>query len=192
LRNKADSAERLLAVVLISTGLLLILFRYWCIQPVISQRWCLPFIALTVFYIPVGIDSTGKWLKETTMIKGWDDRKWSNALLAVGVLVCLPKLIEPLGYEKKGYRVAARWINENTGINDRIYSFDSRIPFYANRPCIIYNNKKSLDTNLMADYLITVSLKGQIEAAQPQGFILKKSIPVESGKKELLIFGHNP
>jgi 4-amino-4-deoxy-L-arabinose transferase-like glycosyltransferase len=192
LSGKADAVERFFVVALISTGLLLILFRYWYIQPVIARRWCLPCMALTVFYIPVGIDSAGKWLQETHVIRGWDAAKWAHALLVVGILTCLPKLIKPLGYEKKEYRVAARWISENTRQGDLICSFDSRIPFYADRNYVVYKDNHKFNPNATADYFIVLSNEGKTEGMLPEAITLQRSFPMNAGKKEVQIFRYDP
>lgn len=191
LSGKADAVERFLVVALLSTGLILFLFRYWYIQPVITRRWILPIIALTVFYIPVGINRAGTWLEATRVIRGWDATRWTHILLVVGVLICLPKLIKPMGYDKKGYRVAAQWMTENTRQDDRIYSFDTRIPFYADRPYVVYNNN-ILRPNITADYLIVLSKEGKTEVALPGGIQLQRSFPMNDGKKEVQIFRYDP
>jgi hypothetical protein len=54
-------------------------------------------------------------------------------LLVIGIVICVPKLFRPIRIEKKGYRLAAEWLKENTTKEDVIAVPDIRISFYAER-----------------------------------------------------------
>lgn len=188
LRYKADDIERVLTIGLISVGLGLILFRYIYIEPLVSNRWCLPFLVLTAFYIPTGIEKTVQWIKSINKQNPMPSEKVVWIMIAIGALICLPKLFKPLGYDKKEYHDAAQWINENTNEKAVIYCFDRRIPFYANRDYFLYRDINKFKASLKADYLLALSIKGKPEIILPQGLELQKNIRMRSADKELLIF----
>jgi len=148
LRKKADPVERFIVIAFILTVCGLILFRYWYIQPVISRRWCLSLIALTVFYIPIGIEQSVQWVANRNSPSESNAGRWFQLIMAIGILICVPKLIKPLGFDIKELRQAAGWLKINTSKNDRMYTFDTRIPFYANRKHLLYEDSNKPKNNL--------------------------------------------
>jgi hypothetical protein len=190
LRNKADPIERFSVMALIAIMSGLIFFRYWCIQPVVSSRWILPILGLTIFYIPIGIKQTVRWAAERNVLPAENPEKWSLMITAAGLLICLPKLMVPMGYDKKGYRDAASWIMENTRPNEIICSFDSRIPFYADRNYVLY--KDNLNPAVKADYLIALSKESKTDIIVPGAAKLQRSFPLDSKEKDVLIFRCEP
>lgn len=109
----------------------------------ISTRYCLPLIAFLCFYIPSGLQLIGNRLANGFSNLQVKTNKrpqiWFFILLAIGLAICLPKLVRPMRIEKKGYRVAAEWLRENTAQEDIIAVRDSRISFYAERKRVGYD-----------------------------------------------------
>lgn len=114
-----------------------ILILLHCNYEYISRRHSLPLVTFSVFYVPIGLQVMGNWL-ESKGSKGPSETRqnswlWFLVLLAVGIAICLPKLLRPLRIEKRVYTTAAEWIKENTGDEDLLAVSDPRISFYAER-----------------------------------------------------------
>jgi hypothetical protein len=56
----------------------------------------------------------------------------------VGVAICIPKLVRPLGDGKEDYRQAAQWLRSNTPVGATVAVPDQRIAFYADRKGPVY------------------------------------------------------
>jgi hypothetical protein len=110
----------------------------------ISRRHCLPLIVFLIFYVVTGLEALGNRLgSRNTQSRSEADlhsQRWFFILLAIGMVICLPKLVRPLRTEKQGYRDAAKWLKENTAQEDLIAVPDSRIGFYAERSRIKYTD----------------------------------------------------
>ena len=108
-------------------------------------------------------------------------------LLAIGVVICMPKLLRPSGFDKQGYRAAAKWLRENTGKNDVIAVPDLRISFYAERKGLKYTTEIPKG----AEYLIRTAESGEGEGNSDRVGLEKYSVNVNSRKKsgkKLLIY----
>lgn len=158
----------------------------------ISRRHVLPLTILLCFYIPEGTRQIARYLNRKSAPNNADLQKWSVILIAIGVLICLPKLLTPMGSSKKEYRQAAKWIAENTHKTDQIYTFDRRIPFYADRKCFSYIDPTNFKPDFKADYLITLSRNDQIEIPIPSNLELQETFPMKSDNKTILIFKRTP
>ena len=192
LRKTADPFERFFVITFALMTCVLLLFRYWYAQPTVSGRWVLPLICLTAFYIPIGIKESVDWAANKNSRTTENSEKWFLVITTAGILLCLPKLLKPLGFEKREYRQAACWLEENTRPNELIYTFDRRIPFYAERKYILYDANNISKPNFKTDSLIVMSKKVKAEMPQPRGLKLQRSFPMKSGKKEMLIFRYEP
>jgi hypothetical protein len=108
----------------------------------ISRRHCLPLIALLIFYVPAGLEIMAQWLEGRLSRKPLQAGRHSQlclfVLLAIGVAICVPKLLRPLGADKRGFRSAAQWLKDNTSREDAIAVPDPRISFYAERKGTVY------------------------------------------------------
>jgi hypothetical protein len=97
---------------------------------------------MLIFYVPAGLEILAKWINDkfpgnqVQNNRHW--RRYFFVLLIIGVGICTPKLIKPLGVEKRGYRAAAQWLMENTRREDTVAVPDSRISFYAERTGLVY------------------------------------------------------
>jgi len=148
-RGDAKQEERFLITAFVLVNLTMMVLRYCYSQPVVSKRWSLPLITFTIFYIPVGLQVLGSWLENKFPMnkqKKTDNPKEKMVssflvLLAVGIGICLPKLIRPVRIEKQGYREVAKWLRENTAPTDIIAVSDKRIAFYAERKGVKYGKK---------------------------------------------------
>lgn len=158
----------------------------------ISRRHVLPLTVMLCFVIPTGIEQIARWLNRKSVLSEANLQKWIKGLIAVGILICLPKLLTPMGYSKREYRKAACWIAENTAPCDIIETFDVRIPFYANRKYHLYYNPRHFKLNSQADYLVTQSKNEKIEIRITDDVKLEKTFSMHSSNKKVLIFKRIP
>lgn len=109
----------------------------------LSRRHTLAMVVFTVFYVPIGLRTIADWLNEkypkrnVSMQKS--KQRWFLILLTIGMFVCLPKLLKPMGIDKTGYLDAAEWLKENTDVVDVIATPDIRIAFYGERKGMVYS-----------------------------------------------------
>ncbi len=131
-KQSPDQRFFMLTFIIINMIMLIILFNNY---GYISRRHCLPLVTLTIFYIPVGICKIATWLNfhfsknETAS----NTQPYFYIMLVIGISLCLPKLLRPLGADKQTYRDVASWLNENTKETAVIVAIDKRIGFYAKR-----------------------------------------------------------
>lgn len=152
----------------------------------ISRRHVLPLTVMSCFFIPKGIDIISEWLNSLNKKKQGRSQKWFILLVAIGIAICLPKLLRPLGYDKAHYRKASAWIAENTPPRARFYTFDKRIPFYAGHPYRIYRDDQRFKKNFKQRYLIVLSKDMNI--ALPPGMTLQAEFPSEKKRRAVLIY----
>ena len=129
------------------------LFHHW---GYISRRHLLPLTAITAFFIPLGIETVaGLFSRKKTERGNIIDSKRQGVifigLIIVGILVCLPKAIMPLG--TAGYRKTAEYLKQNTSHNAIIAVPEKRITFYAERKGVFY---RKLPMRKKWDYLVTI------------------------------------
>jgi hypothetical protein len=160
LRYEAERTEQVLiaAVLLVNTGL--ILMRRLGLGPGDERRYALGMIALTIFYVPVGIEVLARWLNSIRPLTRprWtplclSGSPWFHLLVAVGLAVCLPKLLLASPGAKVGYRAAAAWLQQNTRAGDVLAVPDVRISFYAQRRGLLYLQHPN---SRRADYVIMI------------------------------------
>ena len=145
-RDKIKTNQGFFFIMFFMLNVTVIILRY-CTDPslVISKRYTLPLTFFTVFFIPIGLQVVSKWIQKKLTQAGNDDpifakesRRWFVILLLIGLVVCIPKLVKPIRDDKRGYRLAAEWLKENTEEHDVIIAPDKRVGFYAERHCWIY------------------------------------------------------
>jgi hypothetical protein len=169
--SSATKEERLimLAFAALNVVMLITLHYFW---EFISRRHCLPLVALTIFYVPIGLQVSADWLAnrfspaspirdasrqdglrhKSRPASDQDRRRWFFILLIIGTAICLPKLLSRLGSDKPGYRTAAEWLKENTAPDDLIAVPDRRITFYAERKALLYET----DSPGKTDYVVLI------------------------------------
>jgi len=129
----------------------------YCGFEYIERRHCLPLVACTIFYVPIGLQISADWLSGR-FSKGRSGnnpspQQWFLILVAVGGGICLPKLLGPIRIEKQGYRDAVKWLKENTAQEDLIAVPDSRIGFYAERKTVVSESKSAFEG---IDYIVSL------------------------------------
>ncbi len=139
--TEVDSIERVLVLGLVGLYILMMLLLYRD-NSYISRRHCMPMVVFTVFYIPAGIKAMAQWWCSKTKKNSRSDvKRMAFILLAIGVGICLPKLLSNR-HSKIGYVAAAEWINSNTARDAVIAVPDMRISFYAERKGKLINSPK--------------------------------------------------
>jgi hypothetical protein len=186
-RSDAKCEEWFLITTFVLVNITIMVLRYCYIQSAVSKRWSMPLITFTIFYIPVGLHIAGNWMdskslvsKQRTNIPGEKRISWFSVLLLIGIGVCIPKLLKPVRIEKQGYREAAKWLKENTSLEDTVAVPDKRITFYAERKGLIY--EKNIPHG--AKYAVKIE-QGEDEKLDVGRSILKElSLWVDQGKKK--------
>ncbi|MCL5281644.1 MAG: glycosyltransferase family 39 protein [Planctomycetes bacterium] len=160
LRYQADRLEQVLIVAVLILNAGLILARRLGLGPGDDRRYALGMIALTIFYLPVGIEVMARWLSSIHPLPQphWMPRRlpglsWFHLLVAVGLAVCLPRLLLASPGTKVGYRAAAAWLQQNTKPGDVLAVPDVRISFYAQRQGLLYLQHPD---SRRADYIIII------------------------------------
>lgn len=141
--------ERFFVITLVTFNVVIMTLLYYKFG-YMSRRHTLPLVVLTIFYIPVGLETLACWLdkkfSKTTnqsLAVKTNTNTWLLVLLVIGISVCSLKLllITPIRIEKQSYREAARWLVENTNEKDIIAVSDIRIGFYSGRRSVKYNGR---------------------------------------------------
>lgn len=112
------------------------LIAQWCSNGSFrSRRYMLPLVGFTIFYVPVGLQVIASFIQDRlSNIVGKAKPKFCFfALIAIGVAICTPRLLRPLGARRGPYRIAAKWLKDNTEPESLIIAPDPRISFYAER-----------------------------------------------------------
>lgn len=141
------SGELVLVASFIFLNLIMVTLRYCCIQPVVSQRWILPIVTFTIFYIPLGLRAIGNWLDQKSyLFKRKSEARegrfsWFGVLMIIGIGICVVKLLGSSRAEKAGYLDAAQWLYVHTQQTDVISVPDKRFSFYAEREGLVYRKK---------------------------------------------------
>jgi len=130
----ANSAESFFVPVFIiaNVGLLTSL---WCSYGYISNRHLLPLVGFTIFYVPVGLQLIASFIDErfSNTFRKTEPKLGFFVLVIIGVAICVPRVLRPLHPGGKPYRIAAKWLRENTEPESLIIAPDPRISFYAER-----------------------------------------------------------
>jgi hypothetical protein len=139
-RHGASRQERSLMIAIVVLNVGLMLGRYLFVDSVLARRYGLTLVVLTIFYVPIGLNLMAHWLAEHLRMplrlghgQEAQRRLWLYVLVAIGIAICVPKLVRPLAAGKEDYRVMARWLQDNTEADAVIAASDVRIPFYAGR-----------------------------------------------------------
>jgi uncharacterized membrane protein len=135
---------------------ILILLAQISFMRFLSRRHNLPLIALTIFFIPIGIELVSKWISERTSkgkpVSVKDTQCWFFILILIGIVICMVKLTNHNILQKVGYRNAAVWLSKNVDSSDIVASFDKRIPFYAQLNGFEYDHKRKISKQ--ANYIV--------------------------------------
>ncbi len=186
-RGNAEREELFLITTFVLVSVTMMILRYCYIQLHVSQRWSLPLITFTVFYVPAGLQIISEWIKKRFLMRlrqkaGIEGEKCSGflILLLVGTGICLPKLLSPIRIEKQGYRDTANWLMENTAPKDMIAVPDRRISFYAERKGLMLGKKVSQG----AGYVVRIMKNEDKELNLGRIVKEKHSVWVDGRKKD--------
>jgi len=154
-RQPKKIEQAFFAAAFIVVNVAMLLWQSSC-RGFLSRRHTLALVAFTAFYIPVGLQATARWLSmrisKGALAAGENIQCWFFILLAVGFIICLPKLVRPIREDKRCYREAAEWLNKNTAPTDIIAIPDKRIAFYAERKGLAYSEQ----IPERADYIVRI------------------------------------
>ncbi len=192
-RHDASRQERILVVAILLANSMLVFTRYVWIEPDPSRRYSMPLVALTIFYVPVGLEVMAQWLANLCgrLVSGtspWriSERSWMSALAALGIVICLPKLVQPLGAGKEDYRSLARWLHDNTPANAVIAVPDKRMAFYADRKGLSYEQQPELRA---AHYVVTTTAEsGRIGLPGHWKQVYVQPSPTKDGRRQLAVY----
>jgi hypothetical protein len=189
LRYQVERTERVLIAAVVAVNLALILGRHSVFGAGDDRRYSLGMIALTIFYVPVGIEIVARWLSYLPplprlewMSPAQRQSAWFHGLVAVGIVVCLPKLVLPSPGNKAGYLAAAAWLQQHTKVSDVVAVPDVRISFYGQRQGLFYG--KYPDSR-RADYVVVVGAGPDVQV--PAHWRREYSVPVDRRSKKTLI-----
>ena len=142
LRKKGNTTAKFFILTMMIGTCALLYMRYFLYAGGLSKRYLLPISAGTIFFVPEGLRRVGLWIERLIRARGEmfsramrSKVRISTILLAVGIAVCLPKLVEPIRWEKRYYLQAAKRVAEVTQAHENISVFDddTRICLYADR-----------------------------------------------------------
>ena len=192
LRCEAALQERVLTIAVVVVNVALIMARHIWIEPGSSRRYALGLIALTVCYIPAGISLMARGLRMALDRVVGDrgrpergERVWFAVLLVIGIAICTPKLLTPLGAEKPGYRTAAQWLSQHTEPDAVVAVPDWRISFYAEHQGRLYEDRPDPRP---ADYVVLLAEHADSQRA-PQGWTRRYACPVgDTNGAQLVIY----
>jgi 4-amino-4-deoxy-L-arabinose transferase-like glycosyltransferase len=151
-QSSATDIERFFMPVFIILNCFIMILLYSGYE-YISRRHCLSLVVFLIFYVVTGLEVLGSRLgsrnTQSRSEAAINSRRWFFILLAIGIGICLPKLFRPNRIEKKNYRAAAQWLREQSGPQDLVVIFDSRIAFYAERQAMRFTDDVPSDTKYL-------------------------------------------
>ena len=137
-RSKKCDSRFILTVLLIS-NLILLTARFF-LDTASTKRYTMPMSILLLIFMPRGLAIISIELRKLIgrVITLRNPAKTATQyffmfFLIAGICSCIPKLLEPIGNDKLGYKLAGEWLKENTNENEVIAAVDKRILYYAQR-----------------------------------------------------------
>jgi len=159
-----------------------LLISLWCSYGYIENRHLLPLVVITFFYIPVGLQLIAGFIDErfSNTFRKIEPKLWFFVLVIIGVAICVPRVLRPLHPGGKPYRIAAKWLRENTEPESLIIAPDPRISFYAER-----KNGNSL-SKISSGYPVYIV---KIPNEEKNGFSLQEEIIQK--EYSVVFYSHN-
>jgi hypothetical protein len=148
--------------ILLNVAMMILLYRDY---EYISRRHSMPIVVMGIFYVPVGLEVLAGWLDSLLCRKvaAESGRVGMFAILvAVGLAVCVPKLLSPMSEEKSGYLDAAKWLCENTPEDSVVGVNDKRFGVYAGRGMVVVRDESK---DYPVDYYVKVLKSGEGDLA---------------------------
>lgn len=189
-KHAASVVERFFipTFVFLNVLMVLLLYMHW---GYISRRHCLPLLVILIFYVPSGLELLANGLEDRfsghRSQAGGNSLRWFFILLVIGMGICMPKLLRPMGVDKWGFRAAATWLKKNTDRDDLIAVPDMRISFYAEREGRQYTSEIPEG----ARYVVRIvgSEKGEVPLVESEQEEFSVEVDKrERSKKRLLIY----
>ncbi|HEG43566.1 MAG TPA: hypothetical protein ENH94_05910 [Phycisphaerales bacterium] len=174
----------MVSFIVINVLMMVLLYRDY---EYISRRHCMPLVVLTIFYVPFGLNVLAAWINERFCrdgSSGTGANRMFAILIIVGFAICIPKLLRPLGCNKKAYLQASKWLSENTNKDAVIASNDSRFSFYAGREWVAVRNDTVPD---VADYVVEIAKNNGEYQSQNDDLSEVHSIPFKKEKKSSIV-----
>ncbi len=147
-RQTTCRLKKLLLTGFISLNVIVVLMLYYAFG-YMSDRHTLPLFAVTFMFIPIGLDKSSCWIARQYNIK--NANKICLALAAFGVVICMPKLLRPLGNDKRFYKDAALWLRNNAGDDEVVAVCDPRIGFYCRKKWVLLTTTQYQKADWIAD-----------------------------------------
>jgi 4-amino-4-deoxy-L-arabinose transferase-like glycosyltransferase len=144
--------EQFFIIVLVGLNIVLMILLY-CKYGYMSVRHTLPLVVFTIFHIPAGLHVLADLLNKK-LLKKDNANLGFVILMVIGIVICSPKLVRPLHYDKIIFRKAARWLAENTQDKDLVAVPDLRISFYSGRKGAYYEQQEFPEN---ARYVVRIS-----------------------------------
>ena len=186
MRHDADALERVLmtAVIVVNAGLML--GRYVWVAPTMERRYCLPLVALTIFYVPIGLEHIALWLSRKGVsgdeqLSSKQFSRWFLILALIGIGICLPKLLMPRYAEMDCEVKAIQWLRDRTHAVDVIAVPDSRLTFYAQRTGLVY---RGVVDPRRADYIVRIAVSDAV--TPPSDWSQEYSVPTHDRRGRIL------
>ncbi len=188
IRSDSSSKEMIVSLMLmIYAVMMILLYINW---QYISRRHCLSMAILTFFYVPAGIEKMAGFLsggkdKDFFGLKKDSKMCWFGILVILGFAANAGKAVNlfPIGSDKKGFLTAAEWIKDNTDPEDIIAAEDLRIPLYAGREGLRYNDKYIPENY---DYILDITDEKDGQQGTGEYGWLVNSLWLDEDKKKLL------
>jgi hypothetical protein len=191
-RHGASPQERILMAAVLGVNVILMFSRYVWVEPSSLRRYGIPMVALTIFYVPVGLEFMAKWLMKrfgryVPRVLSWgiSERFCLFVLVAAGTAICLPKLVRPLGAGKEDYRLLSLWLHGNTPANAMIAVPDPRIAFYADRKALVYEDRPD---PRKVDYIVAAAPNGGRDAFLTHWDRVYTQPNQQSSRKQLSVY----
>lgn len=193
LKLRAGRLERALipAILIVNVGLMF--GRHLWVTPGSDRRYSLALVALTIFYVPVGLDllaqglsSVYRFRTQPAMAGAARRSPWFYLLVIGSIALCTPKLMTPLRSDKVGYRAASEWLREHTGVGAVVAVPDPRVAFYAERRGLRYGQYP----DWKADYVVRIDEGHQSQI--PTGWEEVYSVAVRPGRGDRRVVVYSP
>jgi len=180
--------EKFFITALITLNIALTIWLY-CKYGYISRRHTLPLVIFTIFYVPIGLQVFGNWVRirffKSWLETGQNPQLWFFILVTAGLAVCAPKLLTPIRTKKQSYRDAAQWLAKSTEEKDVIAVPDLRISFYSGRRGIKYSGQKVPEE---AQYVVKVFKSEKDMPTDKEMLQAKKLFEGNSRKPKVIIY----
>lgn len=124
-------------VIILNTAMLCLLYNHY---GYISKRHTLVISSFLIIFIPGGLElAAGIFMRHRNSIN--NKACHFHLLLTIGICICFPKVIKPLGYDKAYFLAIAENLKKQTRIEAIIAVPDSRIGFYSERQYRDYSHQ---------------------------------------------------